>query len=668
MTPAEVKQAMLKKLKDSALTETDARKLGFVPLTAEQLKKKYPDLTKFPLSGFVLPYYTIEGQPTSFFRFRFLEEPVRSGFDRLIEHKAIRYVQPAGEAPRVYFPPGQKLIGQQRLYITEGELKAACAAKFGIPTIGLGGVWNFRTKDGIMIPDLDGIPWDKIEAMIVYDSDAVQNHLVLMAENVLAREILRRSGHVNVIRLPQLEPGVKTGLDDFLVAEGLEAFNELEQEPFQESEALHQLNEEVVLIDNPGTLMRWSDGFKMDPHGFVHTHYADRNYKQTIAGPNNSTRVIDKCAPKEWMKWPGRAKLERFTYKPGEDKIVKGELNIWKGWGVDKELIKPGPVVLWTQLLDYIFRDTKPEHRRWFEQWLAYPLQHPGAKLFTACVLWGRIQGTGKTLIGHTMKRIYGPNYQEISNRELNSSFNEWSEGKQFVMGDEITGGDRYGVADRLKSMITGQTIYVNVKFEKPYNVPDTINYLFTSNHPDSFIVEDADRRYFIHEIKSAPLPKTFYTQQYDPWYKSDSIGHLFHYLLHLPLEGFHPFAHAPETDAKREMVELNRNEAAVWVATLRDEPETALKVGDKSIEFSLCTTRELYGMFNPENKRITEIQLGKELKRAGFERFTVYTRVAGTQKLWAVRDRERLVKCSPKAIIDLYDKERAGTKKGAKY
>lgn len=35
----------------------------------------------------------------------------------------------------------------------------------------------------------------------------------------------------------------------------------------------------------------------------------------------------------------------------------------------------------------HIFRNDS-ESREWFEQWVAYPLQYPGSKLYSAVVLW----------------------------------------------------------------------------------------------------------------------------------------------------------------------------------------------------------------------------------------------------------------------------------------
>src|SRR6185437_8390774 len=118
---------------------------------------------------------------------------------------------------------------ERQLLITEGENKANAACKLGLPTVALGGVWNFRSKrEGVpVVPDLADLPLKDSVAYIVYDSDAVTNPDVLLAENALARQLLKLGARPYVIRLPALGKGKKTGLDDYLVAKGTEQFKKL---------------------------------------------------------------------------------------------------------------------------------------------------------------------------------------------------------------------------------------------------------------------------------------------------------------------------------------------------------------------------------------------------------------------------------------------------------
>src|SRR6185437_13904248 len=121
---------------------------------------------------------------------------------------------------------------------------------------------------------------------------------------------------------------------------------------------------------------------------------------------------------------------------------------------------------------------------------------------------------------------------------QLHAAFNDWSADKQFILADEITGsGDKRAHADRLKLMVTGSTIYVNKKFEPPYTLRDSINYLFTSNHCDAFFLEDSDRRYFVWEVNGS-VPDVGFFNAYYRWLNHDGASALFHKLMRLDLAG----------------------------------------------------------------------------------------------------------------------------------
>lgn len=674
-------EAMLNKIKQSGLDEKDAKALEFKNVDVELCKKLKPRFTDRPAAGFLIPYFDTRGKRTAFFRFRYLEEPKRYGFDALVQHKSSRYIQPAKMPPRAYFSrlcDWQDLLnqtGEKAIMITEGELKANCAVKAGLPCIGLGGVWNFKTAQSSLIKDLEDIRWKDAMVYIVYDSDAQSNPQVLLAENTLARELLSRGARVTVVRLPALEKNAKTGLDDFIVAKGAEAVLTLCEEtgPWEQSRVLHELNEEVVFIHDPGTVVEVRTLQRMSPQTFQSSIYANRVWEEHVSMKTRE-KIIKKSAAREWVGWPYRAEVQRTTYRPGKPRIFlnpqgEHELNTWPGWGMNGTTVAKGDIGLWSELVAFLFDGESTDTQKWFLQWLAYPLQHPGTKLFTACVIWSRAQGVGKTLLGYTMERIYGRNFAEITDRDLQSSFNDWAENKQFVMGDEITGGDKRGSADRMKGLITQKFLRINPKFVAPYVVPDCVNYFFTSNHPDSFFLDDNDRRYFIHEVQAAkPLNESFY-REYDHWYKSDRVGALFYYLLDLDLTGFNPNACAPSTNAKREMVQLGRSDVSDWCGKLLEAPDSVLRVGDQVLPYSLMTTQELYNLYDPlEKKKITPNGVARELRRAGFRKVfagEAINTANGLQRLWAVRDLEHWRKrdITRRQIEDAYNKERTAVK-----
>jgi hypothetical protein len=665
-TPAAVQAAMLEKLKDSKLTKEDAAKLKFKPLTAVQTKE-----LKVPASvaGFMIPYFSLDGKVLSFWRFRYLED-TRKGFDVLNGRKPLRYVQPTGGLNEVYLPPfvDWRRIAENTshpIVITEGELKAACATKLGVPAIGLGGVYSFKSNKGVLslLPGLKQFDWKSRQVMICYDSDAATNPMVVTAENQLAKVLIGEGAEVQIARLPVGKDGAKVGIDDYLLDHESSELLELLRSapPYAASFALHEMNSRVVYIKKPGMVYSYENEMPMRSSDFV-SHAYSNYWHDTSSGE----KVIRKQTAQEWVNWKHRNELASMTFAPGRPSVTDNKLNLWKGWPITP---KKGNVTPWKQLMEHLFGDTEPAVRKWFEQWCAYPLQNPGVKLTSAAVLWGRETGTGKTMVGLALMRIYGRYSTEITDNEVEDTRREWAENMQFVLADDIVGSDSRKLAGILRTMITQKLLKIDKKFVPRYTVPDCINYYFTSNMPDVFYMDETDRRNFIHEVTAGKLDKA-QRDAFAEWKDSEAgASALFHYLLELDLTGFDPYAEALVTQAKTDMISLTRSDVATWVAELKLNPDRHLKLpGD------LFTAVELLTMYDPMRAgRVTANGLARELKKAGYAapgNGSMFVTKFGNVRLYAIRNASHWKKQKTRFIIEHYEQNRtmlAGVKPATK-
>lgn len=657
MTERELAQA---KWASSGLSDAHAEKLQFEVYTAAETASAGYERA----ASLRLPYFGFDGQPTGFYRLRYLE-PLPGAAGAVA--KPQRYTQPPGTLSEVYMPPlldrSWEAVRQDpdvNLLITEGELKAACATAMGFPTMGLGGVDSWRaSKKGIEFLDaLERTVWKNRRAGIVYDSDAATNPNVVRAQNRLAKELSARGALVAIVSLPPGPEGAKQGLDDFLVAQGPEAFRALLKATpgLPESVALWEMNNEVVYIKDPGIIVVRDSGQRIAPGQFVSHAYANRHYAETKVTDDRVT-LVTKPLAKRWVEWERRFEVGRLTYVPGEAQIHADAWNAWPGWGVAPVKGDLGP---WHWMMDFLFKD-ETVSRKWFEQWCAYPMQHPGTKLYTTAVLWGLAKGTGKTAAAYALMKIYGRNAVEIKNKHLRGSFNSWAENKQFVYGDEITGGDTRVDADYVKGLITQHHMQVNVKFLPEYTIPDCINYLFSSNHPDAFFIEDMERRFFVHEVLGPPAEEARY-RTFDKWLHGDGPSALFHYLLGVDLTGFNPKGHAPLTRASRAMALAGKSDIGMWCVRLREDPAHALGVFGPTAEVcDLYNASQLLRAYDPDQRsKVTAPGLGRELRRAGFLQVHMDLPVRtslGLQRLWAVRNISEWAGAAPGKCAEHFDK-----------
>lgn len=599
---------MLYKAVTSCLSPKDVKALQFEPYAEGHELEIYPS----GLAGFKLPYFTLDGKvDPSIYRFRLLQ--VRPSKEKgwasvkTDPAKPRRYTQPQGTNCGVYLAPllgaSWKEISKDAstpILITEGELKAACACKLGYPTLGLGGVYNWRSsKEGYeLLPILEKFVWRDRKVYIAFDSDTKTNPMVRMAASRLAWTLGVRSAIVHIIDLPEGEEAKKQGLDDLVfatatvkgrgakdadrtearstkiavskdAARSTQASKRLidlapeaqlasiEYADFSEGQSildglimnsqsigpgkeLHRLNSEVGLVRKTNEIIEILTGNVYTPAAFSDSVYKNRVYNEL----DDNNRLLRKFAAKEWLAIEHRTEFSEYAYDPSCNRIVTddGAYNTWfpQRWPLEPSRHRVDPatgkrqavsLAPWEQLFNHVFSTLTEAQRHWVKCWFAYPIQHPGTKLYTALLVWGRTTGTGKSRIGETMKSIYGKNYTVINNAHLTANFNEWAENKQFIVGDEISIGDKRGVANTLKGMITSEIIRLNIKNRKSYTVSDCINYYFSSNHEDAIYLENHDRRFFIVHADIGRLSAEFYSD-YMRWLEHEGgAARLFHYL-----------------------------------------------------------------------------------------------------------------------------------------
>ena len=629
-------------LRTYGLTLEDAEALGIDILSGPTTASYGRNFAPVPSLQF--NYRGLSGRPTGFFRVRYLEpvpDPKKPG-------KNIRYMQ-RSETPEAYLPSSVNwrevsLNPSTQIVFVEGEGKADCACKMGLICGGLGGVDSFQAmRAGVELVDpLPRFVWKDRSVVICFDSDAENNPNIVRAQTRFAAALTARGARVVIMKLPQPPPGqldvlgrplTKYGLDDYLLSsgQGIEGFEDLLAEalPPSESVELFSFNADYAAVMVPPAVVDIHEGNLMEPTKFQTFHLANRFFIDLTVNKGKVVPVKTPTAPR-WIKWEGRRQYHKLVYVPGAGATVdapngKQDLNLWPGWGVEPlEPTEPGHLGPWNELLNFIFA-SEPRVRPWFEQWCAYPMQNPGGKLFSYVLLWSPLFGVGKTMIPYILMDIYGTkgkygqgNAIEVQSKDMtgNSEFNTWQDCKQFVYGDEITSKDTRQGSSYIKGLITKEDIIINKKFIQKFTVPNTINYMFSSNAPDAMFVDPNDRRPLIHEVWG-PRPADAWYQRLATWRQNGGARYVFWHLLHLDMTGFQPKFAPPDTAAKRNMARHAMTELGMWIDQFRDDPKSVLRGVDpiKAVCCDLWTVEQLLKLYDPmDTKRIGPAGMGKQL------------------------------------------------------
>lgn len=645
------------RLAESGISDVAARYADLFPLPKNKTANLWRGAPMQP--SIVIHYPTPAGRRNGFYRLRLLGTSPGFTFE-----KPRRYLQPPQSGVHAYLPRVKDVSWLELLtdpdaplIITEGEFKALAATLSGFPTIGLGGVENWHSaREGVpLIAELDAVKWEGRNVYICYDSDVASKPQVALAAQRLASELAGRGAVVFDAGLPSSPGALKIGLDDFLVLQGKRAL-ELHLAaalPFASVKALHEFNERFLYIRSAARVYEVSSRFQFNAFEFKNVTEANAFYTVQTVNSKGEPKLDKRSTPVEWLKWQNRRDVQCTDYVPGASELIVARperglvLNLWPGWGVQPQR---GNIDPWTKLFDFLTSELPDNEieavRTWLMQWFAYPLHYPGAKLFSAVALWGSTPGTGKTLLGETMLKVYGQNGQFVEATDLEGSFNSWAKCKQFVLGDEITGTDSRNHADKLKGLITGTSLYINEKYEKPYNLPNTVQFYFTSNHPDAFFL-DQDRRYLVIETPSKPLTSAFYSK-YREWLYGDGPAAIFYHLLHnVNLDGFNPQGPAPGTFAKEIMIDQGKSEVGRFITAVMHDPDQAKKLYGVPVDIELFAPNELHKYFDPRGeKRATVKAISLELQKQGavkiFGGRQIELTGAGHYRFYAVRNGDK--------------------------
>lgn len=240
---------------------------------------------------------------------------------------------------------------------------------------------------------------------------------------------------------------------------------------------------------------------------------------------NKLRRILDQKSVKMrlgemyklWENSPSRriVRFDHVVFEPGRE-LSDEYINTYEGLPYQEtvKLAVPKEEMpkTWFEVLK-LYPETKPIQRliahlcnhdlqaiEYTMNWLAYPLQHIGAKMASALVFHGDTHGAGKTLLfEEIIKPIYGQYAATLGQSDLESQYTGNRSGKLFVLFEEIFNNkQKYDHSGAMKHMITGKTMRVERKFIDSYEEANHINCVFLSNEVQPFKIEENDRRYFV--------------------------------------------------------------------------------------------------------------------------------------------------------------------------
>lgn len=226
----------------------------------------------------------------------------------------------------------------------------------------------------------------------------------------------------------------------------------------------------------------------------------------------------------------------------------------------------------------------------WVLKWLAYPLQHLGAKMESAVVMHGAAEGTGKNLFFRAVREIYGEYASLITQAELESPYNSWISQRLFIIANEvISRAEMKHHVGRLKNYITESPIPVSEKYLPLRYEDNHMNAVFLTNDLHALQVSPGDRRYMVVRTPGS-LPPDTYTE-IAAELEAGGAAAFYHYLLNIDLGDFDQHTRPLHTAARDDLIEQSYNSAQFFQVQLKSG-----EVGD--VPYCCCLTQDCFDLY----------------------------------------------------------------------
>lgn len=228
----------------------------------------------------------------------------------------------------------------------------------------------------------------------------------------------------------------------------------------------------------------------------------------------------------------------------------------------------------------------------WVLCWLAFPLQHPGAKMQTAILFFGEKQGTGKSLFFEgIVKPIFGEYGATGGQHQLDAQYTQWRSQKLFVLFEEILSRqDKYSHFGLIKHMITGRDQQVTQKFKDDRSEDNHMNVVMLSNEFQAVPIEPNDRRFLVNEA-STMLDEGLrlaIKAEIDAGLALSAAFYAF--LLAYPLGDFEPHTKPLMTPSKEKVINFGRPDWEAFYITWAN--------GELSVPYCSCLSEDLYVIY----------------------------------------------------------------------
>lgn len=316
--------------------------------------------------------------------------------------------------------------------------------------------------------------------------------------------------------------------------------------------------------------------------------------KKTIASYDAVALARGAELTARWLGHPMRLEkdLDKLVFDPTQRVDLNTHINMFEGFPLTpKKDEAKAELVLELLYILCSSEDNAKDVFEWVLRWLAYPLQHPGAKMQTALLFFGHKQGTGKSLFFEgIVKPIYGEHGATGGQHQLESTYTVWRSQKLYVLFEEILSRqDKYSHFGLVKHLITGRDTPISQKFKDDRTEANHLNCVMLSNEFQAVPLEPDDRRFLVVDVRRDLDPGLL--AKIKAVLNDGLIEAFYAFLLSYPLGDFDPHTKPLMTDSKRRVIRFG---LPAWESFYE-----AWSGGELDAPFCSCLSEDLYLVYD---------------------------------------------------------------------
>lgn len=267
-----------------------------------------------------------------------------------------------------------------------------------------------------------------------------------------------------------------------------------------------------------------------------------------------------------------------------------------------------------------------PAMFKYLTRWFAHRVQKP-ADVPGVAPIFRSDQGTGKNIFFDFFgTRVLGSTLYTVTSsiEDLTGQFAQGMRNKLLVVLDEAQARDTFSVSDRLKSMITAETLRFERKGIDATTIRHCAGYAFLTNNTIPVKLEPGDRRHILCDVVNDRAQDPSYFQPLADAMADDAVAHsFFTYLKGINLTGFNLSRDRVITDGYRDLQAASLDLFAHFVDDYMSGEIRSSPFGNQSVVTRKVAASDLFEAFrtwsrdnNYNTERVSSKSFGSHVSK----------------------------------------------------